>query len=106
MLRRLSACHWTASGERCTLCEGPRLMTQHATMRYEEGMMAFSYTNKKGRTYFLHEQTVSLRGNNRQQTIYFFAPEVKPQGGLEQVPEGWEVKETERTGLPVLTKKK
>ena len=27
--------------------------------------MAFSYKNKKGQTYYLHEQTVDLRGNNR-----------------------------------------
>lgn len=68
--------------------------------------MAFAFTNKKGQEYFLHEKKVSLRGNNREQTIYFFAREVKPAGALDQVPEGFEVKETERTGLPVLSKKK
>ncbi len=68
--------------------------------------MAFSFTNTKGQTYFLHERKVSLRGNNRLQTIYFFAREVKPEGSLDQVPDGYEVRETERTGLPVLGKKK
>jgi hypothetical protein len=72
----------------------------------EEADMAFSFKNKKGQTYFLHQRKVNLRGNNREQTIYFFAREVKPEGALDQVPDGYEVKETERTGLPVLSKKK
>ena len=68
--------------------------------------MAFAFTNKKGQEYFLHGKKVSLRGNNHEQTIYYFAKEVKPEGALDQVPDGYEVKETERTGLPVLGKKK
>jgi hypothetical protein len=72
----------------------------------EEADMAFSFKNTKGQTYFLHQRKVSLRGNNREQTIYFFAREVKPEGALDKVPDGYEVKETERTGLPVLSKKK
>jgi hypothetical protein len=65
--------------------------------------MAFSHTNKKGQTYYLHERLVTLRGNNRQQKIYFFA--LKPaEGALDAVPDGWQVVETASSGMPVLKK--
>jgi len=63
--------------------------------------MAFAYTNKKGQTYYLHEQLVTLRGNNRRQPIFFFARQPRD-GVLESVPDGWEVKETPSSGMPVL----
>lgn len=66
--------------------------------------MAFQYTNQKGQTYFLHNRRVTLRGNNKEQTIYFFAREAKD-GVLDSIPDGYEVSETSRTGLPVLKKK-
>lgn len=66
--------------------------------------MAFSYTNKKGVTYYLHFKDVTLRGG-KQQRIYFFARDVRD-GALDEVPEGMEVMETERTGMPVLKRKK
>lgn len=65
---------------------------------------AFSYTNKKGQKYFLHELNVSLK-NGRKQVIYFFARDER-KGTLEEVPQGWEVFETIRTGMPVLRKVK
>lgn len=65
--------------------------------------MAFAHTNKKGQTYFLHEKRVTLRGNNRQQTIYFFSREQK-EGVLEAIPPGYQVVETASSGLPVLKK--
>lgn len=61
--------------------------------------MAFSYTNSKGNTYYLHKRDTTLR-NGRTQTIYFFAKEPK-EGTLDKVPEGYEVSES-RNGLPVL----
>lgn len=64
--------------------------------------MAYSYTNKKGTTYYLHSKDVTLRGG-RKQTIYFFAREVRG-GALDSVPSGYKVMETERTGMPVLKK--
>ena len=64
--------------------------------------MAYSYTNKKGVTYYLHHKEVTLRGG-RKQTIYFFAREVRD-GALDAVPAGYKVVETERTGMPVLKK--
>ena len=62
--------------------------------------MAFSYTNSKGQTYYLHSKDVTLK-NGRTQTIYFFARDVRD-GSLDAVPAGMEVIETQRTGMPVL----
>ena len=64
--------------------------------------MAYSYTNKKGDKYYLHKKDVTLRGG-RQQTIYYFAREVRD-GAIDSVPAGYKVVETERTGMPVLKK--
>lgn len=64
--------------------------------------MAYSYTNKKNVTYYLHKKDVTLRGG-RKQTIYFFARDVRD-GSLDAVPAGYKVVETERTGMPVLKK--
>lgn len=66
-------------------------------------MAAFSYTNKKGQTYYLHTRDVTLK-NGRVQTIYFFARDVRD-GSLSAVPAGYMVVETSRTGMPVLKKK-
>jgi hypothetical protein len=64
--------------------------------------MAYSFTNSKDRTYFLHKRETTLK-NGRSQTIYFFAKEVKD-GALDAVPEGYVVSES-KNGLPVLKKK-
>ncbi|HNV45000.1 hypothetical protein KBB59_00345 [Candidatus Woesebacteria bacterium] len=66
-------------------------------------MAAFSYTNKKGQTYYLHTRDVTLK-NGRVQTIYFFARDIRD-GSLSEVPAGYMVVETTRTGMPVLKKK-
>ena len=66
--------------------------------------MAFSFTNSKGKTYFLHSKTTQLK-SGREQTIYFFAKEVRPETALNAVPEGYEVSES-KNGLPVLKKQK
>jgi len=66
--------------------------------------MAYSKTNSKGQTYYLHSKDVILRGG-RPQTIYFFGKEIK-EGALDELPEGYEVMENKRTGLPMLRKKK
>ena len=66
--------------------------------------MAHSVTNSKGQTYFLHGKMVTLRGG-RQQQIYYFSREEK-EHALDSIPEGYEVIENERTGLPMLRKQK
>ncbi len=63
--------------------------------------MAYSFTNSKDNTYYLHKRETTLK-NGRQQTIYFFAKEVKD-GAIDNVPEGYTVSES-RNGLPVLKK--
>jgi hypothetical protein len=65
-------------------------------------MMAYSYTNSRGRTYFLHNKTTTLK-SGREQTIYFFAKDVRDEGSLDAVPEGYMVSES-KNGLPVLKK--
>ena len=63
--------------------------------------MAYSFTNSKGNTYYLHKRDTTLK-NGRKQTIYFFAKEVKD-GSMNAIPQGYEVAES-RNGLPVLKK--
>lgn len=64
--------------------------------------MAYAFTNKKGVTYYLHAREVKLRGG-KMQTIYYFAREVRP-GALDNVPAGYTVVETAKTGMPILKK--
>ncbi len=64
---------------------------------------AYSYTNSKGQTYYLHTREVTLK-NGRVQRIFYFARDVREGQALESVPAGYEVVETERTGMPVLRK--
>jgi hypothetical protein len=66
--------------------------------------MAYSYKNSKDQTYYLHSKEVTLRGG-RLQRIYWFAKEVKEDLALDEIPEGYEVMESQRTGLPILKKK-
>jgi hypothetical protein len=63
--------------------------------------MAFSFTNKKGVTYFLHARVTTTK-TGKTQTLYYFAKEKKA-GVLEAVPAGYKVDETVN-GLPVLKK--
>lgn len=65
--------------------------------------MAYSHTNSKGQTYILHSRDITLRGSNKKQTIYFFARDEKA-GALDDIPSGYKVVESQRTGLPVLKK--
>jgi hypothetical protein len=62
--------------------------------------MAFSFTNSKDRTYYLHCKNTTLK-NGRTQTIYFFAKDIRKDDALDAVPEGYMVSES-RNGLPVL----
>jgi hypothetical protein len=64
--------------------------------------MAYSYTNAKGQTYYLHTKDVTLK-NGKVQRIYFFA-RTERDGALDKVPAGYEVMETKRTNMPVLKK--
>lgn len=65
--------------------------------------MAYSAVNpQNNKTYYLHSRDVTLRGG-RDVTIYFFAEDVRP-NALDEIPAGWEVMHSSRTGLPMLRK--
>lgn len=64
--------------------------------------MAYSHTNSKGQQYNLHMKDVTLKGG-RLQRIYFFARDVR-EGAVDALPDGYNVVENPRTGLPVLKK--
>lgn len=64
--------------------------------------MAYEFTNSKGVKYFLHFKDVNLKGG-RTQRIYYFARDIRS-GALDQVPPGYKVEETKRTGMPILKK--
>ena len=67
--------------------------------------MAFSVVSKKsGKTYFLHHRNQKLKGG-QEVVLYYFAGEAGA-GALDALPEGYEVSENEKTGLPLLKKKK
>lgn len=65
--------------------------------------MAYQFKNSKGVTYYLHFRDVNLKGG-RKQRIYYFARDVRS-GALDEVPTGFKVVETPRTGMPILKKK-
>ena len=67
--------------------------------------MAYSYENSKGQTYYLHSKEVTLRGG-RLQRIYWFAKAVNDENAIEELPEGFEVIESQKTGLPITRRKK
>lgn len=62
---------------------------------------------KTGETYYLFSKEVTLRGG-RKQRIYYFSRDSKNSKGdaVMDLPEGMEVMENERTGLPMLRRKK
>ncbi len=63
--------------------------------------MAYSFTNSKGVTYYLHTRRQAV-ASGKERVLYFFAKEVK-EGALDQVPSGYTIAEM-KTGLPVLKK--
>ena len=67
--------------------------------------MAFSHTNSKGQTYYLHYSKVTLKGGY-QRDIYYFSKAVTEEKALEKLPEGYEVSENKTTGLPLLRKER
>lgn len=64
---------------------------------------AYSFTNSKGVQYYLHSKMVTLRGG-KQQRIFFFAKDVRPDDAVAELPEGYEVSENLRNGFPTLKK--
>ena len=67
-------------------------------------MNAFAYTNSKGTQYYLHTQEVKLKGSGKVQRIYYFAKEIDQVRAQAELPTGYQVLESQKTGLPVLKK--
>ena len=63
--------------------------------------MAYSFTNSKGVTYYLHTRR-TMAASGKERVLYFFAKEIK-EGAMDAVPAGYNVVEM-KTGLPVLKK--
>ncbi|HLB34624.1 MAG: hypothetical protein A3F67_04945 [Verrucomicrobia bacterium RIFCSPHIGHO2_12_FULL_41_10] len=67
--------------------------------------MSFSTISKKsGKTYFLHARLQELKGGHKV-TLYYFAG-AAGKDAMDHLPEGYEISENIRTGLPLLKKKK
>jgi len=64
--------------------------------------MAYTYINSKAQTYYLNSQEVMLRGN-RPQVIYYFTRDIR-ETEIDEIPAGFKVIESTRTGLPLLKK--
>ncbi|MGA3172321.1 MAG: hypothetical protein ABSE62_15060 [Chthoniobacteraceae bacterium] len=66
--------------------------------------MAYTVTStKSGKTYHLHERRQKLKGG-QEVTLYYFAG-VAGEGAIEKIPDGYELWENPKTGLPLLKKK-
>jgi len=65
--------------------------------------MAYSHTNSKGVTYYLHKKDVTLRGG-KLQTIYYFAKDTRPEA-INELPAGYQVVENPRNGFLTLKRK-
>ncbi len=65
--------------------------------------MAFTVESQKsGKTYYLHHRRQKLRGG-QEVSLYYFAG-AQGEGAMDAVPEGYEVSENQKTGLPLLRK--
>lgn len=60
-------------------------------------------SQKTGDTYYLFSKEVTLRGGRKQRIFYFTRDPKNPKGSpIEELPEGYQVMENSRTGLPML----
>jgi hypothetical protein len=64
--------------------------------------MAYSFTNSKGKTYYLHAKKLETK-TGKTRDLYFFAGDLRPDYAVDAVPEGKHVVEM-KSGLPVLKK--
>jgi hypothetical protein len=65
--------------------------------------MSFQHKNTKGTDYHLNCKDVTLKSTGRVQRIYYFSKDSRDTACAK--PDGYNVKENSRTGLPFLTKK-
>lgn len=62
----------------------------------------FEYASSKGKLYYLHGKVVRLKSGH-ERVNYFFTKEPRA-GAISNIPQGYEVVEAGRSGLPVLRK--
>jgi len=62
--------------------------------------MAFTFTNSKGKTYFLHRKEITS-SSGKTRDLYFFAGDLRPEIAVDEVPAGKQVVEL-ASGMPVL----
>lgn len=67
--------------------------------------MAFTQTNPKGVKYYLNSKKVVLRGG-KEQTIYFFSKDLRPETAVDELPAGMEVNVNMRNGFMTIKRKK
>lgn len=65
--------------------------------------MAYSFTNSKGKEYFLHKKAITSKSGSTRD-LYYFAGDLRKEFAVDSVPEGKHVVEM-KSGLPVLKKK-
>lgn len=65
--------------------------------------MAFSFTNSKGKTYYLHLKKIESKSGSTRD-LYYFAGDLRPEFAIDEVPAGKYVVEL-ASGLPALKKK-
>ena len=103
LINRFELLTWLRAMSTLTL----KLFVQDVNTFQNKGalLMAYSVKSKKsGKMYYLHTKEVQLAAG-RKQRIYYFAGEAGSDS-LDALPTGYEVIENERTGLPMLRKKK
>lgn len=64
--------------------------------------MTYEHTNTKGIKYYLNSKEITLRGSGKTQRIFYFSKDERPTGV--DLPSGYQVVESKKTGLPVLKK--
>ena len=64
--------------------------------------MAYSHTNSKGNTYYLHTKK-STTSTGKERTLFYFSKELREGEALDAVPAGYTVAEM-KTGMLVLKK--
>ncbi len=65
--------------------------------------MAYLHTNSKGTKYYLNSKEITLRGSGKTQKIFYFSRDERNNTGID-MPDGYQVVESKKTGLPVLRK--
>lgn len=64
--------------------------------------MAYTFTNSKGKTYYLHSKKITS-SSGKTRDLYYFAGDLRPEFAIDEVPAGKQVVEM-ASGLPVLKK--